>query len=602
MWKGRSRFWKLFGVSLVLAAIVVGTVTLTFESKELTPQELVDVANVKNKTRLSRVEKIEDTELKEALEGIVSTAYFMELIAADGHVKPKEPEYTNSEFRRVKDYDSLEEMAKVFVENYFAKRTSFRGPCVTPQAPFPYPFETSLTWRKIALENGDTINLPPEISGEAGGYELSTFASGICYRVPQTDDAPLPRILTGRLSAYIPKQLIQFDFNRDDIGKSIRKGDYIVTLLDADEFSYMVGVKWDGDGDSPIGDDGVVGEALDEAGKYLTRNRSRTGHPEFFENFDGLVDKLIDMGVDGTLTVDNLEKRAEAIMADVPRGLYKSYWFSGSYTTARITIPDFGADREAIVRDLKLPVHYLGSFDRGIEKNPRIDIIPTHEPVYDYEMSSLEATKLELEPYQVGTTISIKQNDMALLAKNSAQVSLEYPKVESRLFIDDSFDRFDDPKFIKFYNAEGKEIRLPPDDPEYYQFMVDRIEYNPERFPEKPVRVSSKIPVVIAPAITKERYTRDKLPSGIVMKDNMVIVNRDVFEPKDRNFRFFGKSADDRFLLKHSDVRHEMAFGSYLDVYYYYGTPETLEIWYQGETRRVNYTLDIELDEPPEKE
>lgn len=595
---------------IAIAAALFFLIIPNDESPDI--QALTDAMLEKKDARLTRLESVEDEALRKPLLNLVYDAMFTDGMELDFQAPPRNTAYTTAKLTRLNDYSSIDELTEVFLANQIAATTYRDRSCVWPREPFTYPFHHRLTWTAIRLDNGEATELPNHFSGSSYNAEIeySGARNTFCYRDPLGPDQPVPVALVGEFSVQLPQKLIQFDFSRSDIDQSQSKDGYTVTLVEANDFSYAIEVS-SSNGELPsLGSKDIIGEALDETGKYLAHTGTRTGRSELYEASDVIVDDLIDRAVEGTLTEAQIDQRFDEMQNELNEKygnrLHKHFFFSGSVKTARITLLDKEAKQTPFKQRLDLPIRNLARRQPA----PSVDLdtlerIPTLLPVYDHSIQN----KVELNADEMKTAIDIRQNEISTDLQYSALVTLYYPRVQSDRFLG-IFDRYQKPGAddIVFLNAEGTAIDLPSDDPDYYRFMVSRIEYNPGHFPEKPVRLSATVPVVTTPNLTKKSHRRNNLPDGVRIVDNMIIIDRAVFKPASNNessektHLFFAKSADQRYLSKVTDLHFPRTEGPGVDVTYYNGLPEIFEVWHRGDTKTVEYQVDLNLEEPAPRE
>ncbi|WP_133490414.1 hypothetical protein [Alcanivorax sp. 24] len=571
-------------------------------------QALTDAMLEKKDARLTRLEPVKDKAVQKSLANLVYDAMFTDGMELDFQIPPRNTAYTRAKLARLDDYSSIDELTEVFLANQIAGTTYRDRSCIWPRQPFTYPFQHQLTWSAIRLENGETTALPSHVSGISRNAEIeySGARNTFCYRKSLGPDDPAPVALVGEFSARLPQKLVQFDFNPSNIDQSQSKDGYTVTLVEANDFSYAVEVSSADGAPLTLDSKDMIGEALDKTGRHLSRTGTRAGRPELYEVSDLIVDDLIDQALDGTLTEAQIDQRFDDMQSELndKHGgrFHKHFFFSGSVKTARIILPGRDAKQAPFKRKLDLPIRNLARRQPARSVDPdQLERIPTFHPVYNYSIKE----KVDLTAKEMNKEIGIRQNEVSADRKYSAKVKLYYPRVQSDRFLD-MFDRYENPApgQIVFFNADGAPIDVPADNPDYYRFMVSRIEYNPDRFPEKPVRLSATVPVVTTPNLTKKGYKKNSLPDGVRIVDNMIIIDHADFKPESTNDRFektylfFAKSADQRYLSKVTDLHYPRTEGPGVDVTYYNGLPEVFEIWYRGDKKVVAYQVDLDLEEP----
>ena len=202
--------------------------------------------------------------------------------------------------------------------------------------------------------------------------------------------------------------------------------------------------------------------------------------------------------------------------------------------------------------------------------------------------------------------------------QHTERIYLKYPPVQSQLFISSS-ERYHfnlEPKFkrviltemVKFFDDADETIELTRDKDEVFSFTTYGFAYTPEYMPESPARIEARIPLLTAPDIVKKRYSADNLPDGMRLDDNRLVVDYSVFTPEEtldgtwlntklRN-RIFAKNAEQKYLQPFENViLLEREDGEPVHVFYYYGQPESIELWYRGKTKVVDFNLDVETRE-----
>jgi hypothetical protein len=157
---------------------------------------------------------------------------------------------------------------------------------------------------------------------------------------------------------------------------------------------------------------------------------------------------------------------------------------------------------------------------------------------------------------------------------------------------------------VTFFTADekgerGKPIELPT---EAFELNPARgtLTYDLNLFPENPGVVVGSIPLFLA-TIEKGEIDAAKLPKGLSLKDNALIVDQKTF-PAD-SWRFFAKDASGRYLKEILGVSHRAEeYGTAMfDVHYFYGQPTLVESYQRTDLNTVQYGFEVKLDKPESK-
>ena len=289
----------------------------------------------------------------------------------------------------------------------------------------------------------------------------------------------------------------------------------------------------------------------------------------------------------------------------------------GPVATARVTLLPRKKTTNKVTHKIEIPIHFLGQQDNSDEIDlstlPDIDL---EGPVYDERPKR----RVDLTEEEMKQLIDIRYEKSRHLPEyqHTERIYLKYPPVQSQLFISSS-DRYHfnlEPKFkrviltemVKFFDDADETIELTRDKDEVFSFTTYGFAYTPEYMPESPARIEARIPLLTAPDIVKKRYSADNLPDGMRLDDNRLVVDYSVFTPEEtldgtwlntklRN-RIFAKNAEQKYLQPFENViLLEREDGEPVHVFYYYGQPESIELWYRGKTKVVDFNLDVETRE-----
>ena len=121
------------------------------------------------------------------------------------------------------------------------------------------------------------------------------------------------------------------------------------------------------------------------------------------------------------------------------------------------------------------------------------------------------------------------------------------------------------------------------------------ITYDLNLFPETPAYAIGSMPLYVA-SIEKQTVDMARLPKGLTLKDNALIVDPRLF-PADA-WRFYAKDDTGNYLKHVLAVSHsaEANGPTLFEVYYFYGQPTQLESYVRTDIYPVEYGFEVKLD------
>lgn len=613
---------KSIGMKGVGVAVVLATLLWHMDAKpkeKVSMQQQIEQRKQLNIARYKQLRTLDDKALAKFLWMEEESNYYgvMESLSLD--MKPYEIEYSTSVLARLNDYDDSQTMSDAFLSSLLAvKRTDFMecrrysdGHGFALRKGFSFPFANELKLDALLLDNGEKLRIPNFTKGEMETRDIIRRGEAYCVPALGNKSAPQPTVIKGEFSTELPEKLIQFELTADDVGKTQDKDGYRVTLIEMNDYSYVIEVDVKTNPQTTLRKQDIIGEAKAKNGRFI-RNRITDRVPmKNCERVESLLGKLINKAANGNLNKSEAQKALNALnkrMAeDESSTLYSAFAFHGPVETAEVTILAGGESRKEVKQALELPVY---SFARKAPaKHIDFDALPTVKttlPIYNGS-SEVNASYVDLSAEAMHDEIEIRQRNITHDPgiKHPKQVFLHYPTVQSDLFIH-IFDRYDiaDSSDVQFFDADGKPITVIDDKNSAFRFTVSRLEYDPELFTAPPTRVRANISVLTAPNIIKENYAKNDLPAGVNIEGNKLTIDYAEFTPREiedvdsrrveRRNHVFAKDSQG-YLAEISTLSLPRQDGKPVDVYYFYGQPGSFEIWYKGEIETVDFELDLEL-------
>ena len=608
---------KLVFIGLALG---IGSATILWSGDAHTDREILTMEQrhealteleEKREPRIERIRQIEDDALSYELENV--EFYLFHSMRGDISFDDKTSAlaYTGPRFLRLNDYTSPQAMLDVYLSNFIGISMLPEGRRFVPTPPFRFPFDHSLRYTYVVMDDGEKMPLPDIARGQINTDDIRYTPDQFEFFRSRSDDDALPVTVLAEFTTELPDDVIQFEFSASDVGKTIEQDGYAVTLRRFTEFAYDVEIEVPKDQVLPLRDWDIVGEAKATNQRHVEVRAEKRLQADFYTQQEAWFDDIIARALRGEVDLDTMKAEQDALHERLSTAegttLHKAYAFFGSIETARISIlPRTQADGST-QHSLEIPVYKRPGGDFGLDAVPEM---PVEGPVYLHW--PLEQADLTAEDMQRMVRVSYDTKDPDHpLWKHSEQVYLHYPSVQSKLFIS-AFDRYDTrqgAETVRFYDAEGELIELPDRD-DLFRFSSEGFAYNPHYLPTWPVRMTARLPVLTAPDPVKQSYPADDLPEGISLQGNRLMVDYERFSPEEKlNRRDLPTSQLNRFFVKDDSQRYLSQFvdiievkrdgGEPIQVLYFYGQPTTVEIWYQGETEVVEFDMDLELRDPP---
>ena len=627
--------------SVLLIAGCVGDKDM--EQRELSVKAQFDQLEATHKARTAILEDLEDKALAQLLWQEQSGNYYSMLNLIPFHMGTDQFEYTQPWLLRLEDYTDFTELTDTYVQSLLAVSSYDHPQCMTNwdhhgfklSQGFEFPFRHYLDFPQMIFEDGRTLELPDGANRQQETADVVHTGGSFCFKEPFTAEDPQPLKVTGEFHVDLPTALLEFEFTADDVGKTAEQEGYLVTLLEFENGRYVIEVDAEEGTPMNFGNRDILTEAVDAHGNYIAwraTERAPTSRPQ---RIDEVLQDLFQRAEQGTLEEDQARSELEALRDTLREEQGHKFFlgraFNGIVDKARVTLMVYTEESESVSHELELPVHNfphpLKVDDGNLDALP--DIPPT-SPVY----STREEHKLPV--VELGETLM--QERIRTIQwheegegfdpdrEHSGQIGWFYPPVQSDLFMNkqDRAGALHVLGTFEFYDAQGEQVaaREPNENEsevvafEYkhgdrglgvvYPRMFGRLDYSPELFTETPVRVKGTLPMIVAPNLIKDSFAKDELPAGITLNGNQLVIDYAVFEPRE-----VAEVRDDRterrnqvFVKDNQGYLVEITKQTYfnrqpqrtpVDVYYFHGQPQSVEIWYKGKTTVVDYEFDFEL-------
>lgn len=632
---------KSWLIAVIGAMLSVGCAKNMEVEPELNMKEQFEQRKAIHDSRYETLKALEDKELGLLLWEEERAIYFREMrlsIFSTGY----DFHYTLPQLYRLNDYASTDEMTDAYLQSLLAISSFDHRECMrysgeqgfALQEGFLFPFRHSLNYSQMLFDDGDIQQLS-DIADRQPATAASTFMGDhYCYTGTFGENEAQPVAVIGEFHAEFPQRILEFEFTAADVGSPVEQDGYIVTLLEFDENRYAIEIDAVEGQRMAFGNQDILAEAVTANGEYISWQgwqATERQPPARVRRINELLDDLIQRAergsVDSATARTELEALRDTFNEEQGRTLYLGRAFSGRVDKAIVTLMVYSDDGEGVAHDLKLPVYSFPDSQVADEANlSALPEIPITAPVY-HERAELRTSRVELNAQEMEDLIEattwpgMPAEDGEPGSEQPAQVSWYYPSVQSDLFIEKSMRMLIFGVYkIDFYDENDQLVEDPElanietEIPAYefalgtieYPFMAARLLYYPERFTGKPARVKGVIPVLVSTEF-KESYAKNELPPGITLNGNQLIVDYAQLDalglmgikeksPERRNPVFVKDSQGYLAEMTRKTVSYRGAGQSEVDVYYFYGEPETVEIWYQGEITTLDYEYDIKLD------
>ena len=583
------------------------------------PKEEQKQATLEEKTTTfeQSLDSIQDPKLRDVIADLGGSLLLLERARIKLDTKPIEAEYGEDSLVLLKHYPSPQALVDTYINGLFVLRRASHSDYLTDlqpvfpftfNAPEQFPFPHGLEWESVTLSNNKVIPFQPEWSETDPGIQLSPSSSNLTNPDDLTvtypfiegietenKSQPQPVSLKGTIEVAAPGRVLTFDLSKNDVGHSRTEGNISLKLLSLGKNYAEIELTNSEPLATELGDDSpnpLLVQARDSTGQFLTRSGSineSAAQVAFYEKQLAQLQqqKAWSEALDKQLT------DAQKAFEHTQNSHYAKVYFNGVIDTLQVNVLDFS--KATVTRKaLDLPVM---RFDKN-SLQQSVQPLPMPVTVYDDAAASwLKDASMTEDQLKNNVTISQSTEDAS-----AAKIVFDHPFT----FNDDlvGAERNNSAAPITFFTADdkgerGEPIELPT---EAYELNAasGTLTYDLNLFPETPAFVVGSVPLFLA-TIEKASIDVGKLPKGLSLKDNALIVDQQAF-PAD-SWRFYARDASGNYLKEILGVSHRAEeYGTALfDVHYFYGQPTTLESYQRTDLNTVQYGFEVKLDKPESK-
>ncbi|AVE08160.1 hypothetical protein CYL20_27630 [Pseudomonas palleroniana] len=580
------------------------------------PKEEQKQATLEEKTAKfeQSLDSIQDPKRRDAIADLGGSLLLLERARVKLANKPIEAEYGEDTLALLKHYPTPQALVDTYINGLFVLRKTSHSDYLTDLQPvFPFsfnspdqfPFPHSLEWQSVTLSNNKVIPFQPEWSETDPGIQLSPSSSNLTnpddltvsypfIEGVETDNKsqPQPVSLKGTVDVVAPGKVLTFDLSKKDVGRKRTEGNITLNLVLLEKNYAEIELTNSEPLAAEVGDDSpnpLLVQARDSTGQFLTRSGSineSAAQVAFYEQ------QLAEMRKQKTWS-DAFEKQLtdeQKAFEHKQTSHYAKVYFNGLIDTLQVNVLDF-SKATLTHKDLDLPVM---RFDKNSLQNT-VQALPMPVTVYDDSAAGwLKDASMSEDQLKKSITISQSTDDAS-----AARIVFDHPFTFNDELVGNDHSSSDEP--ITFFTADEKGERGEPIELPSEAFELDpargTLTYDLNLFPETPAYVVGSIPLFLA-NIEKSTIDVAKLPKGLTLKDNALIVDQKAF-PSD-SWRFYAKDASGNYLKEILGVSHRAEeYGTAMfDVHYFYGKPTTLESYQRTDLSTVQYGFEVKLDKP----
>lgn len=558
------------------------------------------------------LDTIKDQPLKDAVADLGGSLLLLERARLKLQQQPIETEYGDDTLALLRHYPSTQALTDTYINGLFVLRKNTSSDYLTdlePVFPFPsnspsqFPFPHALQWQSVTLSNKQVVPFQPEWSETDPGIQLSPSSANLSnpddltVTYPYIDgieianaQQPQPLSLQGKVEVIAPGKRANFTLSSKDIGQVRTDGNISVTLLALGKNVAEVEVSSSAPLAKEVRDtvlNPLIVQARDVSGQFLSRSGSINESAEQLAFYQQQLAQMLKQTAWSETFEQQLEAEQQAFEQQHPQRYTKVY-FNGTIDNVDITVLDFST---VIVtrKALDLPVRQLDKTTVGKD----IQALPLGVVVYDDQAGNY-LKDVTLDPEQLKKSVVISQS---VEDASAATLAFSHPDtfnnemlgaVPEHAYAPVTFFAEDDT------GKRGEPLELPLEaidvDP-----RAGVITYDLNLFPETPAYAVGSMPLYVA-SIEKQTVDMARLPKGLTLKDNALIVDQSLF-PADA-WRFYAKDDTGNYLKHVLAVSHsaEANGPALFEVYYFYGQPTQLESYVRTDIYPVEYGFEVKLD------
>lgn len=558
------------------------------------------------------LDTIKDQPLKDAVADLGGSLLLLERARLKLQQKPIETEYGDDTLALLRHYPSAQALTDTYINGLFVLRKNTSSDYLTdlePVFPFPsnspsqFPFPHALQWQSVTLSNKQVVPFQPEWSETDPGIQLSPSSANLSnpddltVTYPYIDgieianaQQPQPLSLQGKVEVIAPGKRANFTLSNKDIGQVRTDGNISVTLLALDKNVAEVEVSNSAPLAKEVRDTALnplIIQARDVSGQFLSRSGSINESAEQLAFYQQQLAQMLKQTAWSETFEQQLEAEQQAFEQQHPQR-YSKVYFNGTIDNVDITVLDFST---VIVtrKTLDLPVRQLDKTTVGKD----IQALTLGVVVYDDQAGNY-LKDANLDPEQLKKSVAISQS---VEDASAATLAFSHPDtfnnemlgaVPEHAYAPVTFFAEDDT------GKRGEPLELPLEaidvDP-----RAGVITYDLNLFPETPAYAIGSMPLYVA-SIEKQTLDMARLPKGLTLKDNALIVDQSLF-PADA-WRFYAKDDTGNYLKHVLAISHsaEANGPALFEVYYFYGQPTQLESYVRTDIYPVEYGFEVKLD------
>ena len=558
------------------------------------------------------LDTIKDQPLKDAVADLGGSLLLLERARLKLQQKPIETEYGDDTLALLRHYPSAQALTDTYINGLFVLRKNTSSDYLTdlePVFPFPsnspsqFPFPHALQWQSVTLSNKQVVPFQPEWSETDPGIQLSPSSANLSnpddltVTYPYIDgieianaQQPQPLSLQGKVEVIAPGKRANFALSSNDIGQVRTDGNISVTLLALGKNVAEVEVSNSAPLAKEVRDTALtplIIQARDVSGQFLSRSGSINESAEQLAFYQQQLAQMLKQTAWSETFEQQLEAEQQAFEQQHPQR-YSKVYFNGTIDNVDITVLDFST---VIVtrKTLDLPVRQLDKTTVGKD----IQALTLGVVVYDDQAGNY-LKDANLDPEQLKKSVAISQS---VEDASAATLAFSHPDtfnnemlgaVPEHAYAPVTFFAEDDT------GKRGEPLELPLEaidvDP-----RAGVITYDLNLFPETPAYAIGSMPLYVA-SIEKQTLDMARLPKGLTLKDNALIVDQSLF-PADA-WRFYAKDDTGNYLKHVLAISHsaEANGPALFEVYYFYGQPTQLESYVRTDIYPVEYGFEVKLD------
>ena len=558
------------------------------------------------------LDAIQDPKLKDAVAELGGSLLLLERAQLKLDSKPVETEYGADVLAVLKHYPTPQALVDTYINGLFVLHKDSSSDYLTDLQPvFPFNFNIpaeflfphGLEWQSVTLSNKRVIPFQPEWSETDPGIQLSPSSSNLTspddltVTYPFIDglgmeikNQPQPVSLQGKVEVIAPRRLYSFDLTKKDVGQTRSNDNLSVTLLKLTnnyaeiEFSNSAPLAPEV---SEIPFNPLVVQARDATGQFLSRSGSINQTAAQIAFYQKQLAKMQQQKSWSEALDRELDEEQRAFEKQQTRH-YSKVYFNGPIETLEVSLLDFSA-ATVTRKDLDLPIR---RFDQHTTAKT---IQPLTLPVVVYDDQAPTWLKgATLSEEQLKKSVSIRQS---VDDPSAARIEFDHTRSFNDELLGTSFSPGDSPVSFFTEDSSGQRdepIELPP---EAYQVDPLRgiITYDLNLFAQTPAFAVGSMPLFLA-TVDKQTLETDRLPKGLELKGNALVVDLKLFPAQD--WRFFARDDSGHYLKEILSVIHDAsAQGPALfSVHYFYGQPAQLETYQRTDLTTVQYGFEVKLD------